>query len=53
MWNLNNTTNPVNKAKKLTHRYGEQTPGYQWVRGKARGEIKGLGMKSYEQLSIK
>ena len=37
MWNLKNTTNYIYKTqKRQTHRYREQTHGYQW--GKGRGE---------------
>ena len=44
MWNLKNTTNVT--KKKQTHRYREQTSGYQWEeeRGKRQymgGEVRG------------
>ena len=38
MWNLKNKTNDVTKQKQ-THRYREQTSGYQWGEGSGRGKI--------------
>ena len=44
MWNLKNK--PVNiTKKKQTHRYREQTHGYQWGEGKGKGQDKGRGLK--------
>ena len=53
MWNLSNTTKPVNKAKKLTHRYGEQTHGYQQVREKERGGNIRLGNEELQTVKFK
>ena len=36
MWNLKNKT-----KKNQTHRYREQTIGYQWGEGRGRGAIQG------------
>ena len=45
MWNLKKYNKLVNKTKKKqTHRYREQTSGYQWGRGKGGGTI-GVGDK--------
>ena len=44
MWNLKNMNKLVNTAKmKQTHRYREQTSGYQWGEGKGEGVIKEEG----------
>ena len=40
MWNLKKCNKPVNKTeKKQTHRYREQTSGYQW--GEGSGDVGG------------
>ena len=37
-WNLKNTTNYIYKTQKQqTHRYREQTHGYQWGKGRGKG----------------
>ena len=39
-WNLKKYNNLVNRTKKKqTHRYQEQTSGYQWGEGRGRGKI--------------
>ena len=52
MWNLRKYNKLVNKTKKKqTHRYREQTSGYQWGevgrgnRGMGEGECKLLGVR--------
>ena len=44
MWNLKNTTVNITK-KKQTHRYREQTTGYQWGEGRAEGQDRGRGLR--------
>ena len=40
-WALKGTTKLVNiTKKKQTHRYREQTSGYQWRQGRGRGNIR-------------
>ena len=39
--------------KKLTHRYREQTSGYQWGEGGGKGAAYKLGSKRYKLLGIK
>ena len=38
--------------KKETHRYREQTRGYQWNEGRGRGNMR-WGIKRYQLLGIK
>ena len=39
--------------QKQTHRYGEQTRGYQWGEGSGGGTREGQGSKRYKLLCIK
>ena len=41
MWNLKNNTNEYIKQNRNSHRYKEQTSGYQW--GEGRGIKLGVG----------
>ena len=50
MWNLTNTTNMNITKKKQTHRYREQTIGYQWGGGRGiialgEWEVQTIGCK--------
>ena len=47
MWNLKNTTNVNKKKKKQTHKYREQTSGYQWGEGEERDKRGVRGKRSY------
>ena len=31
--------------QKVTHRYREQTSGYQWEEGKGEGQYRGIGLR--------
>ena len=44
MQNLKNKTNDITKQKQ-THRYTEQTSGYQWGEGRGEGQDKDRGLK--------
>ena len=46
MWNLKiQQTSEYNK-KQQTHRYGEQTSGYQWGEGGEEGKYSGRGVRA-------
>ena len=47
MWNLKkyNKLMTITKQKR-THRYREQTSGYQWGEGREEGQYKGGGLRS-------
>ena len=41
----------VNETKKKqTHRYREQTSGYQWVEGGGEGHYRGRGKRAYYEI---
>ena len=49
MWNLKKYNKLVNTTKKKqTHRYREQTSGYQWGEGKGEGHHRGLRSTNYQ-----
>ena len=48
MWNQKKYNKLVNKTnKKQTHRYREQTSGYQWREGRGKKQYRGWGEKDY------
>ena len=49
MWNLSTHTQQTSeynnlKKRKQSHRYREQTSGYQWREGRGGGAVKGYGI---------
>ena len=51
MWDLKNKLVNIAKVKE-THRYREQTSGYQWGKGREEGQDKGRELKRYKLLCI-
>ena len=45
MWNLKNKTINEHNKKKQTHRYSEQTIGYQWGEGSREGQDRSMGLR--------
>ena len=43
MWNPKNKTNVNITKKEQTHRYREQTSGYQWREGRGKGQERDRG----------
>ena len=48
MWDLKNKTNyRISQKRNRTHRYREQTSGYQWGEGKGEGKVRELRGTNY------
>ena len=45
MWSLKTNKLLTITKKKQTHRYREQTNGYQWEEGRGRGQNRGRGVR--------